>query len=91
MSTDPARRESPATLDARRYKAAVAEEARKATETKTADRGPGQETDRQPENCDSLYTTRRHKSIFGSLSPRRMDSREEIYAALDAWAGQGHE
>ena len=87
---DAARRESP--IKGRDYKTEAEEHRAKATEHKNRRAGSPPRDRPATQERDSLYTTRRHKSTFGSLSPSdRMDSREQIYSVLGAWDGQTHE
>jgi len=62
----------------------------KATNEKTAEGSPGQEAPRHTDKRDSTHAFRSHKSISRLPDSPRLDSREDIYAALDAWAGQDH-
>lgn len=94
MSThrNPAERESP--IEGHTVKSERTVDGPTTQGTKTAGRRPRQESARQPQERDSAYNTTSHKSIFrltGFNSDDRMDSREDIYSALDAWAGQSHE
>ena len=86
---DPHRRESPA---GRILKTENAEAIAQATKQENAAAGhPGQEGPRHHNNRVQLYTTQSHKSIRRLPGSQRLDSREQIYAACDAWGGQQHE
>lgn len=86
---DPHRRESP--VEGCKVKTDAAEARRNATHEKPAGRDPRQEIARQPQDRDSQYTTRSHKSIRRLTGSPRDDSRQQVYSALAAWPGQSHE
>jgi hypothetical protein len=78
-------------VDGRVFKPTAAKRGAKATNEKTAEGLPGQDGPRHTDKRASPYTTRSHKSISRLPdSPPRLDSREDIYTALDAWPGQDH-
>ena len=86
---DPHRRESPA---GHILKTESTEATAQATKHENAAAGhPGQEGPRHHNNRVHFYTTQSHKSIRRLPGSPRLDSREQIYTACDAWRGQTHE
>jgi hypothetical protein len=86
---DPHRRESPA---GHMLKGDSTEAIAQATKQENAAAGaPGQESPRHHNNRVHFYTTQSHKSIRRLPGSPRLDSREQIYSACDAWGGQQHE